>query len=140
MNINFNKKNKANEFLQKNNSSGNFKQNNNTILSKNLKGTQSKDYLLYDKIESSTKNNIDEIDLKNSSCKNDKSINIIKSVYLEDETDNILAINDDYYMMGNYNNNNLEPYKKSNIYSDNKNQSNIKYKKEYKKSWNWSFT
>lgn len=111
MNINFNK-NKANEFLQKNNSSGNFKQNNNTILSKNLKGTQSKDYLLYDKIESSTKNNIDEIDLKNSSCKNDKSINIIKSVYLEDETDNILAINDDYYMMGNYNNNNLEPYKK----------------------------
>lgn len=37
LNINFNKKNKANEFLQKNNSSGNFKQNNNTILSKNLK-------------------------------------------------------------------------------------------------------
>ena len=134
LNINFNKKNKANEFLQKNNSSGNFKQNNNTILSKNLKGTQSKDYLLYDKIESSTKNNIDEIDLKNSSCKNDKSINIIKSAYLEDETDNILAINDDYYMMGNYNNNNLGAYKKSNIYSDNKNQSNIKYKKKSIKS------
>jgi len=134
LNVNFNKKNKTNDFLQKNNSSGNFKQNNNIILNKNLKGIHNKDNLLYDKIDPCTKNKIEEIDLKNNSCKNNKSINIIKSVYLEDETDNILPINDDYYMMENFNNNNFDTYKIGNIYSDNKNQSNIKYKKKNVKS------
>ena len=134
LNINFNKKNKMNEFLQKNNSSGNFKQNNNNILSKNVKGIHSKDNLFYNKIDPCTKNIIDEIDLKNSSCKNNKSINIIKSVYLEDETDNIFPINDDYYMMGNFNYYNFGANKINNIYSDNKNQSNIKYKKKNIKS------
>ena len=136
LNVNFNKKNKTNEFLQKNNSSSNFKlKNNNTILSKNIKGIQSKEYLLYDKAEPYTKNIIDEIDIKNNSCKNNKSINIIKSVYLEDETDKIIPINDDYYMMGNYNYNNFGTYKmNNNIYSVNKNQSNIKYKKKNVKS------
>ena len=134
LNVNFNKKNKTNEFLQKNNSSSNFKlKYNNSILNKNLKGIRSKDYLPYDKIEPCTKNNIEEIDLKNSSCKNNRSINMIKSVYLEDE--NVTPINDDYYMMGNYNsNNNFGTYKMNSLYSDNKNQSNIKYKKKNIKS------
>ena len=126
VNKNQRKKNKINDFLQKNYSSSNFRLKNNNLNSNNLNETYSKDYL-YKRI-----NNISGSNTTIGSNLKNKSLKLINPIFLKKEINkkpknNVLTINDYYTqndkqkMFYNTNNNLNLKYIKKNIQSPKQN-------------------
>ncbi len=120
------KQNNTKEFLTKNNSSNNFmlKYNNTNTNIKSLNETYFKDYLLK-KGNTLQNNTTSEFNLKNKSCKNNKSLKLIKSSYLNEEINKVVITNNDYYLLNNEENKNKKMF-----YSNSNNNLNLKYVKK----------
>ena len=137
--INFNKKNNIKDFIPKNNSLTNIKSKKNNNINKNkninniITDLNSKYYLYQDNTELDDINNYIGMNFKNNSCKNNKNLKIIKSVYFEDDINNNI-----YEKVSTINDNKLINDLKKNIqnilYNNSNNQKNIKYTKKSIKS------
>ena len=101
-----------------------LKYNNTNTNIKSLNETYFKDYLLK-KGNTLQNNTTSEFNLKNKSCKNNKSLKLIKSSYLNEEINKVVITNNDYYLLNNEENKNKKMF-----YSNSNNNLNLKYVKK----------